>query len=214
MLVLAGGRSSRMGRDKAWLEVDGEAALVRVVRAGLDAGVHHVVVVGSLGQSLPALPPGVERCDDPVDRDHEGPLSGLAAGLHHLAQREVDVACLAPCDSLWLDAEHVRFVLRFLLREPELAAVVPETEPAADRPRVLHPLCSAVRVQVAWSEARALLLSGQRAARALLLALDARRIPVQTLPQPRVVEGCNTPQQWARAVAELRLRSDPLPAVE
>ena len=203
-----------MGRDKAWLEVDGEAALVRVVRAGLDGGAHEVVVVGSPGQSLPTLPPGVERCDDPVDRDHEGPLSGLAAGLHHLAQREVEVACLAPCDALWLGPDHVRFVLRILHREPELAAVVPETEPVADGRRIVHPLCSAVRVQVAWPKAQALLRSGQRAARALLLGLHARRIPAQTLPQPRVVEGCNTPEQWARAVAELRLRSDPPPAVE
>lgn len=203
-----------MGRDKAWLEVDGQPALRRVVQAGLDGGAHEVVVVGSPEQSLPSLPAGVQRCDDPVEREHEGPLSGLAVGLRHLVEREVDVACLAPCDALWLDAAHVRFMLRTLGRDREFAALVPETGPLADGTRVLHPLCGAVRVEVAWQTARALLQSGQRAARALLLGLNARRIAVATLPQPRVVEGCNTPEQWARAVAELRQRSDAPPPVE
>ena len=214
MLVLAGGRSSRMGRDKAWLEVEGEPALLRVIRAGLGGGAERVVVVGSPGQPLPPLPAGAERCDDPVDRTHEGPLSGLAAGLERLHAHGVAVACLAPCDALWLDAEHVRFMLRTLDQDREHAALVPETGPLADGTRVLHPLCGAVRVEVAWQTARALLQSGQRAARALLVGLHARRLAVASLPQPRVVEGCNTPEQWERAVAELRRSGGGAPAVE
>lgn len=214
MLVLAGGRSSRMGRDKASLMVGERSALVRVVEAGLEGGAALVVVVGTPGQSLPELPSGAERCDDPADRLHEGPLSGLATGLGLLHERGITVACLAPCDALWLDAEHVRFMLRTLRHDREFAAVVPETGPLADGTRVLHPLCGAVRVEVAWQTARALLQRGQRAARALLLGLNARRLAVATLPEPRVVEGCNTPEQWERAVAELSQRTDPPPAVE
>ncbi len=169
----------------------------------------HPALIAS-SESVPAW----HRVDDPLDRPHEGPLSGLAAGLGHLVEREVALACLAPCDALWLDAEHVRFMLRTLEQDRGHAAIVPETGPLADGTRVLHPLCGAVRVEVAWQTARALLQSGQRAARALLLGLNARRLAVATLPQPRVVEGCNTPEQWDAAVAELVRHTDASPAVE
>lgn len=203
-----------MGRDKAWLPVDGRPALSRVVAAGLDAGVDEVVVVASPGQSLPELPPQVRRCDDPTDRRHEGPLSGMAVGLARLDELEVRLACLAPCDALWMDAEHVRFMLRTLEQDRSHAAVVPESGPFDDGTRVLHPLCGAVRVEVAHQTARALLHSGQRAARSLPLGLAARRLAVASLPEPRVVEGCNTPEQWERAVAALAQRERGSAAVE
>lgn len=218
LLVLAGGRSERMGRDKAWLPVDGRPALLRVIEAGRDAGVDRIVVVGSPGQPLPPLPPGVTRVDDPAERTHEGPLSGLAAGLEELAAHGVALACLAACDAVWLSPAHVRFVLERLRASPEHDAVVPEDEPRPAGPevpeapqapegrRVLHPLCGAVRVAAACEAARALLLAGQRAARALVLELSALGLPVDALPEPRVVEACNTPQQWAAAVAALRHR--------
>lgn len=205
LLVLAGGRSERMGRDKAWLPVDGTPALARVLAAGRGAGVDACVVVGSPGRPLPPLPPGVTRVDDPVDHVHEGPLSGLAVGLEHLAARGVALACVAPCDALWLGAAHVRFVLAQLRASPGHDMVVPQDDaPRPDGTRGLHPLCAAVRVGPASRAARALLESGQRAARALVHALSARRLPVATLPEPRVVQACNTPEQWAEAVAALR----------
>lgn len=47
-LVLTAGRSRRMGRPKAWLELDGEPLLVRIVRvAALARAEPIVVVVGS-----------------------------------------------------------------------------------------------------------------------------------------------------------------------
>lgn len=219
LLVLAGGRSQRMGRDKAWLPVAGQPALLRVLAVGREAGVG-AVVVGSPGQPLPPLPPGVQRVDDPADRRHEGPLSGLAVGLGALRAQGVELACLASCDALWLTAAHVRFVLDALAGPTEHAAVVPvDARPDSldwrgSQPPTLHPLCGAVRVAAAEALAHALLRSGQRAARALLLGLRAHRIPVAELPEPRVVRACNTPQQWADAVAALAEREDRSRAVE
>lgn len=213
MLVLAGGRSARMGRDKAWLPVGGQPALLRVLAAGREAGVD-AVVVATPGQPLPPLPPGARRVDDPDDRRHEGPLSGLAVGLAELRARGVALACLAACDAIRMTADHVRFVLDALDPRPELDAVVPADDPAADGPAGLHPLCGAVRVVAAEPVARALLQSGQRAARALYSGLRAHRIAVADLPEPRVVEACNTPEQWARAVASLAGPLGAPPAVE
>jgi molybdenum cofactor cytidylyltransferase len=44
-LVLAAGRSSRMGQPKAWLRLAGEPLLVRIVRTALASGAEQVVVV-------------------------------------------------------------------------------------------------------------------------------------------------------------------------
>jgi molybdopterin-guanine dinucleotide biosynthesis protein A len=102
----------------------------------------------------------------------------------------------------------VGFVLERLRSSPGHDAVVPQDdEPLPDGTRRLHPLCGAVRVIPAGRAARALLRSGQRAARALLLELPTLAVPVAALPEPRVVEACNTPQQWARAVAALQGRA-------
>ncbi len=51
-VVLTAGRSRRMGWAKAWLELDGEPLLARVVRVALEAGADPVVVVaGCSGES-------------------------------------------------------------------------------------------------------------------------------------------------------------------
>lgn len=204
MIVLAGGRSRRMGRSKAWLMVGGEPALLRVVRAGLSAGVS-VVVVGTPGGELPALPDGAQRVDDPAERTFEGPLSGLAVGLEHLSARGTELASTAACDGVWMDASHVRFVLDALEVDAR-DAVVPVSGPFEDGSSRLHPLCGAVRVSPARAKARALLDAGHRAVKDLFEGLRTRRIAVARLPEPRVVEGSNTPQQWEEAVARIEAR--------
>src|SRR5947208_4621260 len=78
-IVLAGGRSTRMGTPKAWLEWHGTTLLDRVVRVvsrAVDGG--PVVVVRAPGQDLPELPAGVLVVDDAAEG--QGPLEGLAAG--------------------------------------------------------------------------------------------------------------------------------------
>src|SRR5262249_57842743 len=77
-IVLCGGRSSRMGRPKAWLAFGDELMLQRVVRV-LREVVDPVVVVAAPGQDVPPLPDTVEIVRDEVEG--RGPLQGLAAGL-------------------------------------------------------------------------------------------------------------------------------------
>ncbi len=108
-VVLAGGRSSRMGTPKAALEWHGSTLLRRT--AGLISRVTGgpVVVVRAAGQALPALPPDVEVVDDP--RDGQGPVQGIAAGLAALAGR-AEIAFVSSTDLPFLHPAFIRRVLR------------------------------------------------------------------------------------------------------
>lgn len=76
-IVLAGGRSSRFGRNKLAEIIDGRPLLHHAIE-GVRAVATDVVVVVAPGANLP-VPPGVQIAQDPVA--FEGPLAGVAAGL-------------------------------------------------------------------------------------------------------------------------------------
>jgi molybdopterin-guanine dinucleotide biosynthesis protein A len=105
-IVLAGGRSSRMGTPKAALEWHGSTLLRRVVGIVGRAIDGPVIVVRAPGQELPSLPPGVEIVDDA--REGRGPLQGLEAGLA-AAREHAPVAYASSTDVPLL---HTRFVRR------------------------------------------------------------------------------------------------------
>jgi molybdopterin-guanine dinucleotide biosynthesis protein A len=108
-IVLAGGRSSRMGTPKAALEWHGSSLLRRTV--GIIARVTDgpVVVVRAPGQDLPPLPPSTEVVDDP--QEGLGPVQGLAAGLAALTG-QAEVAFVSSTDMPFLHPAFVRRVLR------------------------------------------------------------------------------------------------------
>ena len=94
-LILAGGRSSRLGgSDKRKLVLDGETLLRRSIRAVGDAGVRTVVVVGDDGEhGVPTV-----REEPP----YSGPVAALAAGMRALPGAADAVAVLA-CDMPGID---------------------------------------------------------------------------------------------------------------
>jgi len=108
-VVLAGGRSSRMGAPKAALEWHGSTLLRRTVGILARATGGPVVVVRAPGQELPELPGDVELVDDP--REGKGPVQGLAAGLAALSD-QADVAFVSSTDLPFLHPAFVRRVLR------------------------------------------------------------------------------------------------------
>jgi molybdopterin-guanine dinucleotide biosynthesis protein A len=108
-IVLAGGRSSRMGTAKAALEWHGSTLLHRTAGIMLRATDGPVVVVRAPGQELPDLPPQVEVIEDP--REGLGPVQGLAAGLAAAAGR-AEIAFVCSTDLPFLHPAFVRRVLR------------------------------------------------------------------------------------------------------
>ncbi|HEX7260539.1 MAG TPA: molybdenum cofactor guanylyltransferase [Luteolibacter sp.] len=81
-LVLAGGRSSRMGRDKATLvHSDGRTLVRRCCDLLRDAGCEIVAVSLRADQEIPAGLADVEIVRDPEGAG-QGPLAGIIAGMH------------------------------------------------------------------------------------------------------------------------------------
>lgn len=82
-VLLAGGRSSRMGRDKALLEIDGEPLWQRQWRKLLRLRLDRLILsVGSADSPLRPLPPAVRLVDAQAD---SGPLGGIVTSLEKIA---------------------------------------------------------------------------------------------------------------------------------
>src|ERR1700759_4194024 len=95
-IILCGGQSSRMGRDKATLPFGPELMLQRVVRLlSQVVSPANMVVVAAPDQVLPPLPPEVIKTHDV--RAFRGPLQGLATGIRALDNRS-DALYATGCD--------------------------------------------------------------------------------------------------------------------
>jgi len=94
--VLAGGRSSRFGSDKALARLDGRSLIERAVET-LSGWCDHVVVVGREVAPAPTLPdwpaPGL------------GPLGGIAAALRLAMDAGYDAVLTCGVDSLGLPTD-------------------------------------------------------------------------------------------------------------
>ena len=120
-VVLAGGRSSRMGRAKADLDWHGSTLLHRTTALLARTVGGPVLVVAAPDQQLPELPPRVEVVADPVEG--LGPMQGLATGLAALRER-APVAFVCSTDLPFLHPALVRRVLRGFA-DPEVDVVLP-----------------------------------------------------------------------------------------
>lgn len=209
-VLLAGGRSSRMGRPKPWLEWRGRPLLTHIVEVVASVTNHPIVVVGVAGQALPPLHPSAVRVDDPDEHEQGGPLVGLFAGLGVLAAHHTDIAFIGACDNLFLTADHLRLLFATLLDEPTLGGILPVDAPdsgeSTDR-HFPHPLASAVRVAPAHIAAREVLARGGRRPLFMFDRIGARWLDAASLPDRRVLRTCNTPAEYEAALAEDRAAS-------
>jgi molybdopterin-guanine dinucleotide biosynthesis protein A len=191
-VVLAGGRSSRMGRPKASLEWRGTTLLGHVV--GIVAGVVDgpVVVVRAPGQALPALPDGVRVVDDP--REGLGPLQGIAAGLAALAD-ETELAYVSAVDVPFLHDAFVRAVLAALGDDREADVALPDVGGHH------QPLAAAYRTALA-PEVERLVGAGELRPAALFERCRVRRLDGAALPHAREsVRSLDTPEAYESARA-------------
>lgn len=112
-IVLAGGRSSRMGRPKALLPIGADRFFDRITRTLASAGVAEiVVVVGADAEAIRAEArpaPGVRIVDNP---DHErGQLTSLLAGLNAVDTARVEAVLVTLIDVPLVSADTVRTLI-------------------------------------------------------------------------------------------------------
>jgi molybdopterin-guanine dinucleotide biosynthesis protein A len=183
--LLLGGESTRMGRDKAWLEIGGEPAAVRL--ATLLASLFDDVLL--VGGDPPAAAPG-RRVPD-----LEGPrcaLRGLASAL--AAAREARVLVLAT-DLMAMTPD----LLLALVAFPEADAVVPRAGGVA------QPLCAIYRRAPALAAAQRSLAGGRLALMSVLDPLAPRWLEGDDLaavdPDGHALRNVNTPDDYAQLAA-------------
>ena len=110
-IILAGGQSSRMGRDKACLPV-GEEALIEMVARRLWPSVDRLIVVGNsrnrsiLARQLRGLQVDAVLTDVVSGC---GPLMGIYTGL---MASETPLNVCVPCDMPWISARLLERLLR------------------------------------------------------------------------------------------------------
>ena len=115
VIVLAAGRSSRMGRAKATLPAgDGHTFLTRIVRTFLDSGVDDVIVV--VGHDADAIAASFSESGLParfvVNREYDrGQLSSLLAGLNAIDRPGVSAVLVTLVDVPLVSASTVRAVV-------------------------------------------------------------------------------------------------------
>jgi len=184
-IVLAGGRSSRMGTPKAWLDWHGSTLLRRVCGIVARGAGGPVVVVRAPGQELPALPDGVRVVDDA--REGRGPLQGILAGLQAV---DAEVAFVASVD---LPLLHPRFVAAVCAGADGVDVAVPHLG------GFRQPLAAAYRIALAPLVAE-LVEAGQMKPAFLFERCETRWL--EGLPQPESVRNLNAREDYEAALAE------------
>ncbi len=178
-VVLAGGRSSRMGAPKAALEWHGSTLLRRTTAMLARVLDGPVLVVRAPSQALPALPADVVIVDDPAES--RGPLQGIAAGLAAAAAVGAHTAFVCATDLPFLHPAFVGHVLQALEDGDDVA--VPHINGHH------QPLAAAYRTAVAPVAAE-LLASGERRLATLFERLRVRRIDEAALLADRIAVMC------------------------
>jgi len=148
-VVLAGGRSTRMGTDKAFLELPGVGKpLVCVSRdALLEGGATHVYSIGGDHDRLQAL--GFDARPD--EHPNEGPLGGLLTGLRVASAPPTQGVVVLTCDLPAIDADAVRAIVTTLFADPRYEVALPMLDgkrqilTAAYRPECTVPIAKAFR---------------------------------------------------------------------
>jgi molybdopterin-guanine dinucleotide biosynthesis protein A len=174
-VVLAGGASRRMGRDKATLEFQGKTLVEHVV-AAVSPRCSPVFVIAAPGQPLPTLQAEVLR--DEVRG--VGPLLATGRGLRAAAEAGRELAFVCAVDMPFLSADLIDELVGPATR---LGADVVLPWDGRD-----HYLAGIYRTDLV-ERISGLVAAGERSMRALVDTVDTQRI---VMPEQRSLTNVNT----------------------
>jgi len=184
--ITAGGKSSRMGTDKAWLEVGGQPLINRVISA-LKPVFSEISIIANSDQ--------YEKLGYPVFRDRRsdiGPLEAIATALSNASKPRV---LLVSCDMPFLTSEFLKYLVR--LKDKSLI-IVPE-----DSKKMLEPLCAIYSITI-LNTIEGLITKGHRKVSDLFEEVPIRRVRFDQFSKlansKLLFENVNCPADYERAV--------------
>ena len=185
--VTAGGRSSRMGRDKAWLELGGRPMIAHVLDA-LRPVVTEIAVIANR-EEYASLSVQVV-----ADSNHGiGPIEAVRTSL---AASRCDRVALVGCDLPFVTPELFSYLLSRVGRHQ---SVVP-----LDRGNMPEPLC-AIYSRSSLSEVERMIEAGQFKISPLFERVDTLFVGFDELSglsgSDLFFENINTPEEYKRALA-------------
>lgn len=200
-VILAGGRSRRMGEDKALLRLpSGGPTLIERVVVAAQAVSDDVVIVAADAARLP--PMAVRTVPDAIAG--AGPLAGLVAGVE--AAHYPDILALA-CDLPYLSVP----LLRWMVALPRTWDALVPYRPNEDGKAGWEPL-HAIYARACLAPMRAALDRGDRQATAFFPAINVRPLTADAMrpydPSGRSTLSVNTPDAWAEAARWLHHQPD------
>jgi molybdenum cofactor guanylyltransferase len=206
-IILAGGLSSRMGEDKALIEINGLPLLLRVAEVAKQMA-DSVYVVTAWGERYQALCAAaeIELIAEPLQADRpQGPLCGFLQGLSQIptpARSPAQSPALSPGQNDWLlllacDLPNLRveplraWQSRLAAMPPEVMALLPRSAGGAADESMggWEPLCGFYRRQCQPS-LQAFVAAGGRSFQVWLAQQSVQALPVD---DPTLLLNCNTP---------------------
>lgn len=191
-IILAGGRSRRMGQPKESLAFGGTTLLGQTVDTLLACSFPVVVVARDEEQELPPITLEAHVVFD--KETDQGPLIGLCAGLRFLAD-ECDAAFVTGCDAPFLTAAAVDWLAAQLGDHDLVMARVDD---------VLQPLGAVYRVSLLPTVLR-LIAAGVHTPRSLAEEGKARILTEADVdgfdPERGFLQNINSPEDYAAALA-------------
>lgn len=188
-LILAGGMSQRMGRDKALLEIEGTAILRRTWDIAQDLTPAVWIATSRPERYRHLLPATAQWIVEAPPEPNNKPLGPLVAFAEALNQLSADWVLLLSCDLPALQAEVLSQWKQDLPQiSPQAIAYLPR------HARGGEPLCGFYR-DACLPSLQAYVASGGRSFQPWL-----NQQAVQTIPNvpAEMLVNCNTPAEWAR----------------
>lgn len=190
--ILAGGKSSRMGRDKAFLSFAGETLLARSLKLARAVS-DHVSIVGN-AEKFVAFAPVIED----IYRDC-GPLGGIHAAL---SSRAAELNLILAVDLPFLDSNF----LEYLIAEARKCDAIVTVPQISGR---FQPLCAIYRREFS-ALAEEALRSHRNKIDLLFAKIKPRVIHEDELTRagfpPEMFRNLNTPEDLEEAMARINRR--------
>lgn len=180
-LVLAGGESRRMGKDKALLTIQGKSWLEYSCERLVQSGCDRVYVSRNQGDGIADLIP------------KKGPVGGVYSVLHYICEHEIELDWLTviPVDMPLLTVDEIQY----------LHQTVEQTGKSAFYSDSLFPF--SIRVDVELREKISLAVNGDKTNSIRYLLKQCEAVEMANTKNIQLTN-VNTPEEWSR-VAHIKI---------